>query len=129
MFWVGLYLVIQPELVLDWPLGNPWGLVIPALVYPVLEEIVFRGGLQTAFHKVFQSPPLGPVSLANLGTSIVFTVVHFVYHAPLWAVSIFIPSLIFGYLKDRYHSLRSPIAVHIFYNLGYYWLFSPAPSY
>ena len=60
---------------------------------------------------------------ANLLTSLVFAGMHFFYHLPLWAAAVFIPSLVFGYFKDKYLSLGPPILLHVYYNSGYYWLF------
>jgi len=101
--------------------------VLPALVYPVLEEIVFRGGLQEVLQRYVRGRAIGPITVANIGTSVVFTALHFLYHAPLWAAAVFIPSLIFGYFKDSYRRLAPPIVLHVFYNTGYYWLFA-APA-
>ena len=57
--------------------------------------------------------------------SLVFTGLHFIYHPPLWAASVLLPSLVFGYFKDRYRTLTTPIILHVFYNAGYFWLFAP----
>ena len=65
------------------------------------------------------------VTHANLITSLVFTGLHFIYHPPLWAASVLLPSLVFGYFKDRYRTLTTPIILHVFYNAGYFWLFAP----
>lgn len=48
---------------------------------------------------------------------------HFLYRPLPWAALVFVPSLIFGYFKDKYHGLSAPIQLHIFYNTGYYWIF------
>lgn len=111
----------HPALDLAWPLDAPASFLLLALVYPVAEEIIFRGALQEWLGDHLPSA-LGPLSLANLGTSIVFAALHFIYHPPLWAASVFVPSLLFGYFKDRTGSLQAPILLHIFYNTGYFWL-------
>jgi membrane protease YdiL (CAAX protease family) len=89
----------------------------------VLEEIVFRGALQDTCHRYLKPHALGPISLANVVTSLVFMALHFFYHPMPWAVSVIAPSLVFGYFKDRHRSLSAPIQLHSFYNAGYYWLF------
>ncbi len=95
-----------------------------AVVYPVLEEIVFRGGLQKQLHRWLNTSwRIGVVSLPNLLTSLVFSAMHLFYHPPLWAAAVVLPSLVFGYFKDKYSGLAAPIALHISYNTGYYWLF------
>lgn len=123
-FWSGLYLYTRPDLNLIWPFTQPVVFIFPAIVYPIVEEIVFRGLVQEALSKSFKSKPLGPISLANLATSVLFSGMHFIYHTSLWATAVFIPSLVFGYFKDKYQSLLLPIVLHIYYNSGYYWIFS-----
>ena len=56
-------------------------------------------------------------------TSLLFTALHFINHAPLWAAAVFFPSLVFGFFKDRTGKLAAPIILHVFYNSGYFWLF------
>ena len=124
VFWGLLIVMTRPVLDWEWPLRYPLAFLLPALVYPVLEEIVFRGGLQELLQRYFRGRAIGPVSLANVGTSVVFAALHFFYHAPLWAAAVFIPSLIFGYFKDSYRRLAPPILLHVFYNTGHYWLFA-----
>lgn len=97
-------------------------LLLVLLILPVLEEIVFRGLLLDVLTRRFRQR-LGRLSVANLLTSLVFAAVHLIHSAPGWALLVFFPSLVFGYLKERHGSLLSPILMHIFYNLGFYWLF------
>ncbi|MEO5573578.1 MAG: JDVT-CTERM system glutamic-type intramembrane protease [Gammaproteobacteria bacterium] len=111
---------------LAWPLRAPLTFLLLALVYPVLEELVFRGALQGALtRQTWGGRKLGPISLANFFTSLVFAGFHLFYHAPLWAALVFLPSLIFGYFRDRHQSVRPAIVLHVFYNAGYFWLFTP----
>ena len=113
---------------LVWPLAQPLRFTMLVLIYPVLEEIVFRGLLQDVLHRVCKSKTVGPLSLSNVLTSLVFTATHFLYHAPLWAAAVFVPSLVFGFFKDRHRRLLSPIVLHIYYNFGYFWLFGSTVS-
>ena len=83
--WGILYLFLQPEPQWGWPLAAPLAYLMPALVYSVLEEIVFRGLIQELVQEYISSRSLGPVSVANLLTTLLFTAMHFIYHAPLWA--------------------------------------------
>jgi membrane protease YdiL (CAAX protease family) len=108
---------------LGWPMRDPLRFAYPALIYPVVEELVFRGLLQDLAHRHLRPWSLGPVSHANLITSVAFTALHFVNHTPLWATAVFVPSLIFGFFKDRTGGLAAPIVLHAFYNSGYFWLF------
>jgi membrane protease YdiL (CAAX protease family) len=122
LVWGALFLVTAPQPDLLWPGRHPIAFLQVALLYPVLEELAFRGALQDACHRYLASRALGPISVANLVTSAAFTALHFLYHPLAWAASVFLPSLLFGHFKDRYHSLVPPILLHIFYNSGFYWL-------
>ena len=122
IFWAALLGVSVPAWNPAWPLAEPSIFLRLAIGYPVLEEIIFRGALQPWLAR--RLPVLnGPVSSANLAASGLFMAMHFYSHPPLWAVSVFIPSLVFGYFRDRHNSLQAPMALHVFYNTGYYWIF------
>lgn len=125
--WLVLYILLAPEPAWGWPLHHPDLFLMPALVYPVLEEIAFRGLLQELVRERVSEAGFGPLSRANLITSVVFTALHFIYHPPGWAALVLFPSLVFGYFKDRTRSLVAPIILHVFYNSGFLWLFS-APA-
>ena len=88
---------------------------------PALEELIFRGVLQGELLR----QPWGLVkrfglSGANILTSLVFTGLHLFTHPPLWALGVFIPSLLFGHFRERHNSLYPPLALHIYYNTGYF---------
>lgn len=95
-----------------------------ALIYPVLEEILFRGLLQGGlWHLPWARKSCGPVSRANLLTSIIFTLLHTLTHPPLMAAAVLIPSLVFGWFRDRDERLLIPVALHAYYNSGYFLIF------
>jgi membrane protease YdiL (CAAX protease family) len=98
-----------------------------SLIYPVLEETVFRGGLQSALltRSVFRTRA-GPVSLANVLTSIVFAAAHLFRQPPLWAALVLLPSLVFGWSRERYNSIVPSTLLHMIYNAGFVWLFTEA---
>lgn len=107
-----------------WPPGEPLPLVLAVLVYPPLEEIVFRGWLQGSLAERFSpSPGRFGVSRANLAASSIFALLHLIQHSPLHAAGVFVPSLLFGLFFERHRSLSSPILLHGWYNLGYVYLF------
>jgi membrane protease YdiL (CAAX protease family) len=126
VFWLALFLWRQPSpVMLWWPLVE-WEIALQVvLLYPILEELLFRGYLQGyLLGKSWARSRLVGISSANLVTSLIFTAAHFLYHPPLAAATVLIPSLIFGYFRDRHGRLLSPILLHAYYNLGYFWLFS-----
>ena len=125
--WLVLFYILQPSIQLGWPLDEPWQFLMPVVFYPFIEEIVFRGFIQELLHDRVSSRSFGPLSVANLLTSVLSTALHFIHHAPAWAALVFLPSLVFGFFKDRTGGLTAPILLHVFYNAGFLWLFtSPA---
>lgn len=130
-FWVALSLGPLCWLVL-YGLGLPvrstapplmaWTMIV--LVYPVLEEIVFRGAIQGALLKrKALSQSLAGISLASIITSLLFAAAHLLQQTPLMASLVFLPSLVFGWARERHHSLLSPTLLHIAYNAGFITLF------
>lgn len=105
-------------------------LAVLCFAYPVMEEIVFRGGLQAWLaSRTWGHARLGPCSLANFFTSLVFTAFHFISHPPLLAAMVFFPSLVFGFFRDltcrdATHGLAVPIVLHCWYNLIFFLLTS-----
>jgi len=122
VFWVFLGLLTQPVFDLSWPVELPGKFLLLVLLYPLVEELVFRGVIQgwllTRINRSWRG-----VSLANLLTSVLFVALHLWQHPPLWAFAVFVPSLIFGFFRDRYQSVIPAIILHSFYNLGYFWMF------
>lgn len=99
-------------------------LVTLIVLYPVLEEIVFRGAVQGWLLERLPGHFVQPwLTKANVLTSVLFTGFHFINHSPVSAVLVFLPSLVFGWARDRYTALTGSIALHIFYNAGFFLLF------
>jgi membrane protease YdiL (CAAX protease family) len=124
LYWAVLFAQTQPALDPAWPLREFSLFVFPALIYPLAEEVIFRGLIQDLAHQHLKPWRLGPFSHANVMTSLLFTALHFIHHPPLWAAAVFAPSLIFGFFKDRTGRLTAPILLHVFYNTGYFWIFA-----
>jgi len=120
LFVLAYNLLFQNQLINEHPLKNYTieALLLLVLFYPIAEEIIFRGMLQEYIllkskkQMIFMS-----ISTANLLTSILFVVLHVIYHEVYWALLVFIPSLIFGYFKDRFQSIIPSIILHSFYNV------------
>ena len=89
------------------------------LLYPILEEILFRGLIQPTIAKQFSKNWL-MISQANLITSALFVSLHFINHPPLWALAVVIPSITFGYIQERVNHILAPITLHTTYNAGYF---------
>ena len=98
----------------------PGNLVLFLLVFPVLEELVFRGLVLGA---LVRYPALarvhGPgISAANIITAAWFAMAHLLRQPWPWALATFVPGLIFGWSRERYRSLLPPILLHVAYNLA-----------
>lgn len=104
-----------------WPLQSPQSLLLPVLVYPVLEEMAFRGWLQGWLWRYPGGRvQIGSISVANLLTSTLFAGSHLLHHPPFWALAIFVPSLVFGYFRDKYQRVVPSIILHSVYNLVWF---------
>lgn len=99
---------------------SPLALLNVLLLYPLVEEWLFRGVIQPA---LLSRPPLAirnlGISRANLITSLLFVGLHLVNHSPGWALAVLAPSLVLGHIRERYDNLLAPILLHIFFNIIY----------
>lgn len=100
-------------------------MLLVVLVYPILEELAFRGAIQSW---LLEKPKLTRflvwrVSVANVVTSLLFALAHLYNQPPVWAAAVFFPSLVFGYFRERCDGLAVPVVLHIWYNLGFVLLF------
>lgn len=125
LFWGGYGLFFyQPSTSSILSVDDVWQFLQVGLIYPVLEEVVFRGGLQSVILasriKVLKFAGL---SAANVLTSLVFAGMHLFSQDLVWACLIFFPSLVFGYFYDRYGRLLPSIVLHAFYNSGFFIFF------
>lgn len=96
-------------------------LVKALLLAPVLEELVFRGGVQSLLDRTAAGRGLiAPgVTVGNVLTSALFAAAHLWVAPPALAAAIFLPSLIFGRLRQLYSSLLPAMLVHAAYNACY----------
>lgn len=89
---------------------------------PLVEEIVFRGLLQTELLRrpAWRLPPTDlPVSRANVLTALVFAVAHVPEQGPIWALAVVPPALLLGHLRERFGSVWPAWVAHAAYNLGF----------
>lgn len=97
--------------------ASPLAVVNILLLYPIIEELLFRGVIQGALlnHTILMTRHLG-ISRANLMTSMLFVGLHLVNHSPVWALAVLLPSLTLGHIKERYSTMLWPILLHILFN-------------
>jgi uncharacterized protein len=100
--------------------SEPWQLFALLLLYPVVEEWLFRGLLQgELLSRRWGAVRHMGLSRANVVTSAAFALVHLVNQPWTWALSVFVPSLALGHFRERYGGIRIPVLLHIAFNLAY----------
>lgn len=104
-------------------------IALVVIAYPILEEIVFRGAVQgVLLNQKKLSKSVAGISIACVITSIVFATAHLLQQTVGWAALIVIPSLVFGWARERHNTLYSPILLHIAYNAGFIGIFQVGVS-
>ncbi len=104
--------------------ADPAGFFGLAVAWPLAEEGLFRGLIQPALGRTRGGArEAWGVTTANAATSALFAVAHLFAHAPAWAAATIVPSLVFGYFRDRYGSVAPGAALHVFYNAGWFLTF------
>lgn len=84
---------------------------------PLVEEVLFRGIIQGQFaRREWGRRTLLGISGANTVTSILFVAVHMINSPPLFALTVMVPSLVFGYFRDYCNSVYPSIIIHSTYN-------------
>lgn len=122
MVWLAMmrFSVFQP---LPWHAIWPPVFLSVALWQPLFEELLFRGAIQGQVLQTSwgQKTWLG-LSMANLIVSLLFALTHLVSHSISWSFLVLVPSLCFGFARDRFGSVYPAIVLHAFYNAGYFLL-------
>ncbi|UCB55208.1 MAG: JDVT-CTERM system CAAX-type protease [Thiotrichales bacterium] len=95
-----------------------WKMWLSLVIWqPIVEEILFRGILQGQLIKTKWGPrSLLNISAANGVTSILFAGIHMINNSPVFALTVFAPSLLFGYFRDRCNSIYPSILLHSAFN-------------
>lgn len=118
LFWLALAFIFPNARPAQFYLGIFFSLCV---LQPFMEELIFRGALQgELLRRVWGQQKIIGLSVANWATSLAFVALHFIAHPPLWAVAVLAPSLLFGHFRERLRSLYPPLALHIYYNTGYF---------
>lgn len=95
-----------------------WRLILSLIVWqPLVEEILFRGLIQGQLIKrEWGQRSWLQISGANIVTSALFVVAHMFMNPPLFALTVFIPSLLYGYFREYCNSIYPPVLLHGAYN-------------
>lgn len=105
-----------------------YGLFSLLVWYPVVEELAFRGVVQgtLANYSFGRRTRLG-ISVANLIATFTFVLWHLLYLGIPIIMVLALPSLVYGFFRDRYQSLVPAFLLHSFYNGCFFvahWLYS-----
>lgn len=124
-FYVALAAAPLALLLLDWIVPS-WSngirlqasMVFSAVLWqPLIEELLFRGVIQGQLRKRdWARADILSLTAANFITSLLFAIAHLADHAPAWAAAVMLPSLVFGYFRDRYGHLLPSLLLHAAYN-------------
>ena len=121
-FWLGLWLCVSVQPITLAQVLSPAFLAL-VVWQPILEELLFRGYCQGQLRQqAWGRQSWRGLTVANSLTSLLFVVGHWWTHPPLWAIAVLLPALVLGYCRDRYLSVYPCIALHAFYNAGYFSL-------
>jgi membrane protease YdiL (CAAX protease family) len=99
-----------------------WLALTHTLLIALPEEFFYRGYLQARLHQTLAGAPvlrlLGfEVTRANLLTSLLFGLAHFVVGWSPWRLAVFFPSLLFGAMRDRSGGVVASTVFHAFCNV------------
>ncbi len=87
------------------------------LIYPLVEEVLFRGVIQgELLRRPFFARSFSGISAANVVTSALFVLLHLMNQPLGWAVAVALPSLALGYFRERYQGVGLPILLHVLFN-------------
>jgi membrane protease YdiL (CAAX protease family) len=130
---IPVFLLLIFGLSIDTNLGqifhHPFQFFYLIIILPIVEELAFRGFLQGYLLKYnWALSKIVWISYANLLTSIFFALAHLLHQAIFWSVAVILPSLAFGYLRERFNLLRPAIELHIIYNFCYFLIFYQSAS-
>lgn len=115
-----LWLLIYPPIQNDTEVEVFRFVLLSGIVFPIVEELAFRGFLQTFLIRTLtgKKEVFPTLTVANIITSILFSLVH-LPSGLLHSLQVFFPSLIFGWFKDKHGSVLPSVVLHVFYNCMY----------
>jgi membrane protease YdiL (CAAX protease family) len=86
------------------------------VIAPVLEEIVFRAGLQEQLLRRLQAKHAADAFAANALTAFAFAAAHLAVHASVLAALTAVPALLIGHVYQQQRRLAPCIALHALFN-------------
>lgn len=99
------------------PPSAAWWMLL--IVAPVVEELAFRGTLQTLLRRWRAGRcKWRMISGANVLTALAFGVTHALVEGHISGLLTFFPGLVFGFFRERFHRVLPAIVLHSYYNAG-----------
>ena len=95
------------------------------VVIAIPEELFYRGYIQPQLNRIWGRPwrILGaPVGKSLFFTSFIFALSHSLIQLQWWHFSIFFPSLVFGWLRERTGAITAGSLFHALSNVFSYWV-------
>jgi len=118
--WIGLAWAVGPSMFHPRSLA---GWLAFVLLWPLIEELLFRGLLQGQLlrlsQRLGQPRRIGPITWANALTTLAFVALHLSAQPLAWALAVALPSLVFGHLRERFASVWPAVGLHMIYNAGF----------
>ncbi len=109
--------------------GNYQGLAnfafFQIMVVAIPEEIFYRGYLQTQFNRIWGRPWKffgAPLGRGFFFTCLLFAFSHSLIQLQWWHFSIFFPSLVFGWLREKTGAVTASALFHALSNTYSYWV-------
>lgn len=105
-----------------WPVHAGAPFILAAVLWqPVIEELLFRGVVQGKLSATrWGGRQVAGLSAANGTATLLFVLAHLLHHPPWQAVAVAVPSLVFGYFRDRHRQIYPSICLHAAYNAFYF---------
>lgn len=96
-----------------------YNIVLFLFASPLLEEFIFRGLVQKSINNFLKSGFFLHISYGSIISSSIFTFIHLLLNnfAVIYLM-VFLPSLFFGFLYDKYKTLLLPVLFHSFFNIN-----------
>lgn len=95
-------------------------LIQGVFIFPVLEEFVFRGILLREFERMTTRCVAKHLTLANLLSTMIFVLVHWLNRDMTVAFLVLVPSLLLGKLYELSRSVSLCICIHGIWNAFYF---------
>lgn len=86
------------------------------VIAPVLEEIVFRAGLQELLLRRLEGRQVNAAFAANALTALAFSAAHLMVHVDLLAALTVLPALLIGRIYQLRRRIAPCIALHALFN-------------